>query len=264
MIIDIQISLSSARPLWLARRFGRTRDTSGRRDQFCRYRENFSFAIVRFSARRRVAAFVPGARGAPGKARFHFDGRFAVNFDARRTTSDPILETACGAKARLWRRCWRPFFRAVAGVLGHAGRNERGVDRDMPNAAALAPRQECARRLGASHSKRMAASWSRPQGPTGYKVAARSLAPDGAFPSDQGRTTAKPLEPRRTNAEVAASAWCQVINERDDVAPVGLFLLAPGELRCALLYEMRDALLEVFRLEGGEHLLVCKSPGLGK
>ena len=149
-------------------------------------------------------------------------------------------------------------------MLGHAGRNECGVDRDTPNAAAVAPRQECAGRLGASHSKRMAASWSRPQGPTGYKVAARSLAPDGAFPSDQDRTTAKPLEPRRTNAEVAASAWCQVINERDDVAPVGLFLLAPGELRCALLYEMRDALLEVFRLEGGEHLLVCKSPGLGK
>lgn len=32
---------------------------------------------------------------------------------------------------------------------------------DTRNAVALAPREECARRLGASHSKRMAASWSR-------------------------------------------------------------------------------------------------------
>ena len=43
---------------------------------------------------------------------------------------------------------------------------------------------EWARRLGASPPKRMAASWSGSRvGPTEYKVAARSFAPDGGLPS---------------------------------------------------------------------------------
>jgi hypothetical protein len=48
------------------------------------------------------------------------------------------------------------------------------------------PREECARRLGASHSKRMAASWSRsPADLTEYKVAVRSVAPERELPSDR-------------------------------------------------------------------------------
>jgi hypothetical protein len=44
------------------------------------------------------------------------------------------------------------------------------------------PREECARRLGASHSKRMAASWSRPSRPTEYKVAVRRSRPTASSP----------------------------------------------------------------------------------
>jgi hypothetical protein len=43
---------------------------------------------------------------------------------------------------------------------------------DTGNAVASTPRDEWARRLGASHSKRMAALWSNPEaGLTEYKVA---------------------------------------------------------------------------------------------
>ncbi len=65
-----------------------------------------------------------------------FDGRLSVNFDGRRTTSDPILEQACGAEARLWRRRWRLFFPAVAGLFGHGGGNERGDGHDLLSPAA--------------------------------------------------------------------------------------------------------------------------------
>src|SRR3982074_3619613 len=57
---------------------------------------------------------------------------------------------------------------------------------DTRNAVASTPRKECARRLGASHSKRMATSWSRsPVDLTEYKVAVRSVAPERGLPSDQ-------------------------------------------------------------------------------
>ena len=39
----------------------------------------------------------------------------------------PILESVYGADARLWRRRWRLFFLATAGLFGHAGGGEWGV-----------------------------------------------------------------------------------------------------------------------------------------
>ena len=57
---------------------------------------------------------------------------------------------------------------------------------DTRNAVASTPREECTRRLGASYSKRMAASWSRsPADLTEYMVAVRSVAPHYELPSDQ-------------------------------------------------------------------------------
>lgn len=50
---------------------------------------------------------------------------------------------------------------------------------------AAMPREECARRLGDSPSKRMAASWSRfCMNLTEYKVAVRFQHPKGEFPPE--------------------------------------------------------------------------------
>jgi cyclopropane-fatty-acyl-phospholipid synthase len=49
------------------------------------------------------------------------------NFDANRTAIDPILAAVYGADADLWRRRWRLFFLATAGLFGHAGGEEWGV-----------------------------------------------------------------------------------------------------------------------------------------
>ena len=55
---------------------------------------------------------------------------------------------------------------------------------DPNNSMASMPSAEWARRLGASPSKRMTASWSGSNtDPTEYKVAARCLAPNGGLPS---------------------------------------------------------------------------------
>ena len=49
------------------------------------------------------------------------------NFDANRTAIDPILAEVYGAEADLWRRRWRLFFLATAGLFGHANGKEWGV-----------------------------------------------------------------------------------------------------------------------------------------
>ena len=55
---------------------------------------------------------------------------------------------------------------------------------DPNNSMASMPSAEWARRLGASPSKRMTASWSGSNtDPTEYKVAARCFAPNGGLPS---------------------------------------------------------------------------------
>ncbi len=50
-----------------------------------------------------------------------------ANFDAHRPAIDAILHDVYGPDARLWRRRWRLFFLAVAGLFGHAGGEEWGV-----------------------------------------------------------------------------------------------------------------------------------------
>jgi len=50
-----------------------------------------------------------------------------ANLDANRAAIDPILTGVKGADADLWRRRWRLFFLAVAGLFGHAGGGEWGV-----------------------------------------------------------------------------------------------------------------------------------------
>jgi cyclopropane-fatty-acyl-phospholipid synthase len=49
------------------------------------------------------------------------------NFDAERARIDPILAAVYGADADLWRRRWRLFFLATAGLFGHANGAEWGV-----------------------------------------------------------------------------------------------------------------------------------------
>jgi cyclopropane-fatty-acyl-phospholipid synthase len=49
------------------------------------------------------------------------------NFDANRTAIDAILTEVYGADADLWRRRWRLFFFATAGLFGHANGEEWGV-----------------------------------------------------------------------------------------------------------------------------------------
>jgi cyclopropane-fatty-acyl-phospholipid synthase len=49
------------------------------------------------------------------------------NFDANRAAIDAILAEVDGADANLWRRRWRLFFLATAGLFGHTNGEEWGV-----------------------------------------------------------------------------------------------------------------------------------------
>jgi len=49
------------------------------------------------------------------------------NFDRNEATIMPILRDVYGDQARLWKRRWRLFFLATAGLFGHAGGAEWGV-----------------------------------------------------------------------------------------------------------------------------------------
>jgi cyclopropane-fatty-acyl-phospholipid synthase len=49
------------------------------------------------------------------------------NFDANRAGVTPLLRETYGADAEIWRRRWRLFFLAVAGLFGHAGGDVWGV-----------------------------------------------------------------------------------------------------------------------------------------
>jgi len=48
-------------------------------------------------------------------------------FDAARSVIDPLLVEVYGDQARIWRRRWRLFFLATAGLFGHRGGAEWGV-----------------------------------------------------------------------------------------------------------------------------------------
>lgn len=50
-----------------------------------------------------------------------------VNFDRNRDAIDDVLKETYGAEAALWRRRWRLFFLATAGLFGHADGEEWGV-----------------------------------------------------------------------------------------------------------------------------------------
>ncbi len=50
-----------------------------------------------------------------------------ANFDRERVRIDAILRRVYGVDAPLWRRRWRLFFLATAGLFGHAGGEEWGV-----------------------------------------------------------------------------------------------------------------------------------------
>jgi cyclopropane-fatty-acyl-phospholipid synthase len=49
------------------------------------------------------------------------------NFDANRAGIDAVLRQVYGPDAALWRRRWRLFYLATAGLFGHDGGNEWGV-----------------------------------------------------------------------------------------------------------------------------------------
>jgi cyclopropane-fatty-acyl-phospholipid synthase len=49
------------------------------------------------------------------------------NFDARQDAIMPILRETYGAEAEIWRRRWRLFFLAVAGLWGHGEGKVWGV-----------------------------------------------------------------------------------------------------------------------------------------
>ena len=50
-----------------------------------------------------------------------------ANFDANRAGIDAVLADVYGSRARLWRRRWRLFYLATAGLFGHANGDEWGV-----------------------------------------------------------------------------------------------------------------------------------------
>jgi len=50
-----------------------------------------------------------------------------ARFDANRTAIDAVLRDVYGDRARLWRRRWRLFYLATAGLFGHAAGEEWGV-----------------------------------------------------------------------------------------------------------------------------------------
>jgi cyclopropane-fatty-acyl-phospholipid synthase len=49
------------------------------------------------------------------------------NFDRNRKEVDAVLASTYGSEAGIWRRRWRLFFLAVAGLFGHAGGTVWGV-----------------------------------------------------------------------------------------------------------------------------------------
>ena len=49
------------------------------------------------------------------------------NFDANRASIDPLLKQTYGSQAALWRRRWRLFFLATAGLFGHGDGDAWGV-----------------------------------------------------------------------------------------------------------------------------------------
>jgi cyclopropane-fatty-acyl-phospholipid synthase len=53
--------------------------------------------------------------------------QWLANFDANRPEIDALLTQVYGDQARLWRRRWRLFYLATAGLFGHAGGEEWGV-----------------------------------------------------------------------------------------------------------------------------------------
>jgi cyclopropane-fatty-acyl-phospholipid synthase len=53
--------------------------------------------------------------------------QWLANFDANRERIDPILAEVYGPHATVWRRRWRLFFLATAGLFGHRGGEEWGV-----------------------------------------------------------------------------------------------------------------------------------------
>ncbi|CAM3296599.1 SAM-dependent methyltransferase [Asticcacaulis taihuensis] len=50
-----------------------------------------------------------------------------ANFDDNQAQIEPILKSVYGKDAHIWRRRWRLFFLATAGLWGHAGGSEWGV-----------------------------------------------------------------------------------------------------------------------------------------
>jgi len=53
--------------------------------------------------------------------------QWLARFDANRAEIDAVLREVYGDQARLWRRRWRLFYLATAGLFGHAGGEEWGV-----------------------------------------------------------------------------------------------------------------------------------------
>lgn len=53
--------------------------------------------------------------------------QWLARFDAARPVIDPLLVEVYGDQARIWRRRWRLFFLATAGLFGHRGGAEWGV-----------------------------------------------------------------------------------------------------------------------------------------
>ena len=53
--------------------------------------------------------------------------QWLARFDSNRTEIDAVLREVYGADAELWRRRWRLFYLATAGLWGHAGGKEWGV-----------------------------------------------------------------------------------------------------------------------------------------
>lgn len=56
-----------------------------------------------------------------------------ANFDANRARIDEVLEEVYGPHAALWRRRWRLFYLATAGLFGHRDGNEWGVNHYLLN-----------------------------------------------------------------------------------------------------------------------------------
>jgi cyclopropane-fatty-acyl-phospholipid synthase len=53
--------------------------------------------------------------------------QWLARFDANGAEIDAVLREVYGDQARLWRRRWRLFYLATAGLFGHAGGEEWGV-----------------------------------------------------------------------------------------------------------------------------------------